>query len=41
MLEIAKEKLDYAVESNIGDRIVKSKFPFPFDDATFEAVMFN
>lgn len=42
MLYVAKEKLDYAIKNNTVDRIFESNFPpFPFEDGTFDAVMFK
>lgn len=42
MLAIAREKLNSAIKNNTIDRVITHQFPpFPFEDGTFDAVMFN
>ena len=42
MLNIAKHKLEDYIEQNVVDAVIKAKLPdLPFDDGTFDAVMFN
>ena len=42
MLNIAKHKLEDKIKQNVVDAIIKAKLPdLPFDDGTFDVVMFN
>ena len=42
MLGFAKEMLKDAVEKNVVDAIIEARLPdFPFEDAKFDAVLFN
>ena len=42
MLKLAVEKLKGAIEKNVVDKITESVLPnLPFDEGTFDAVMYN
>ena len=42
MLSIARDKLKIAIDDKIVDSIIEAKMPdLPFDDGTFDAVMYN
>lgn len=42
MLNLAKEKLKYSMESNIIDQVIEAVLPnLPFTEGTFDAVMYN